>query len=70
MLSLFLLSALLPLVAHAGMDLTNYKRTFNQDFTTMTNLSGSAGGPNTTWIAHKPDGEGGAADQTQVASRA
>ena len=39
------------------MDLTNYKLTFEQDFTTMTTLSVSPWGPNTTWIAHKPDGE-------------
>ena len=53
----FLLLSLIPIVAYAAMDLTNYKVTFDQDFTTITTLSVSAWGPNTTWIAHKPDGE-------------
>ena len=55
--SRLLFALLLPLLAHAGMDLTNYKLTFDQDFTRLTNLSVSPWGPNTTWIAHKPDGE-------------
>ena len=56
LLPLSLLSSFLLPPAHAAMDLTHYQLTFNQDFTTLPNLSVSAWGPNTTWIAHKPDG--------------
>jgi len=39
------------------MDFTNYRLTWDQDFTRMSRLDVSPWGPNTTWIAHKPDHE-------------
>jgi hypothetical protein len=59
-LALLLLS-LLASVSNAGMNLTGYTLTWNQDFTLLDSLSVTAWGPagpgGSTWIAHKPDGE-------------
>jgi len=46
--------SLMVILANGGMDLSNYKVTWDQDFTTMTSLSVTAWGPGSTWIAHTP----------------
>ena len=58
LLSLLLLSLSLSPLCFAGMDLTNYVLTWDQDFTLLSNLSVSANGPcgpgGSTWMAHTP----------------